>query len=234
MGNPTHFSLEVPKRASQLLRDFYLNLGETEGKNLPLKATFLLSMSMPITILPIERILKYRRNNAEVHMNDAVLNNNLAVEVDRAIDLQAEVKNARFFSGSWQYTEIEKGESFPNLAKNGLPAAVVERLDAADACDRANALQADLFCKILRNSLSHGGILYLDEHGASSIGSPVRKFAFVSKNRQYNATKLHVLRISMKDYRGFLESWTRWLNEAAMSNVISGELTDVIDEDVAK
>lgn len=74
MGNPTHFSLEVPKRAHQLLRDLYEQLGDSEGTRLPLKATFLLSISMPIVILPIERILKYKRTPNEVHMNDAVLN----------------------------------------------------------------------------------------------------------------------------------------------------------------
>lgn len=79
IGNPLHFSLEVPRRAHQLLRD-------SDGTHLPLKATFLLSVSMSIVILPIERILKYRRNPADVHMNDAVLNPKLAGAVDRVVN----------------------------------------------------------------------------------------------------------------------------------------------------
>jgi hypothetical protein len=85
MGNPLHFSLEVPKRAHQLLRDLYEHLGESDGTRLPLKATFLLSVSMPIVILPIERILKYRRNANSGRMDDAVLNPKLADAVDHAI-----------------------------------------------------------------------------------------------------------------------------------------------------
>ncbi|OBY05208.1 hypothetical protein BAE36_21335 [Rhizobium leguminosarum bv. trifolii] len=70
MGNPLHFRLEGPRRAHQLLRDLYEQLGDSDGTRLSLKAMFLLSVSMPIMILPIERILKYRRNPAHVHMND--------------------------------------------------------------------------------------------------------------------------------------------------------------------
>ena len=99
MGNPTHFSLEVPKRAHQLLRDLYEQLSDSDGTKLPLKVTFLLSVSMPIVILLIERILKYKRRPAEVHMNDAVLNPRLANAVDRAIDLQDQVHKASFFTG---------------------------------------------------------------------------------------------------------------------------------------
>src|SRR6478735_1542944 len=116
MGAPLHFSLEVPKRAHQLLSHLYEKLGESDGTRLPPRATFLLFVSMPIVILPIERIMKYKRNPSAVHMNDAVLNLRLTDAVHRAIDLQGPVHLAKFFTGPWRYASLEKGAGFPNLA----------------------------------------------------------------------------------------------------------------------
>lgn len=224
MGNPTHFSLEVPKRAHQLLHDLYEQLSDSEGAKLPLKATFLLSISMPIVILPIERILKYKRGPSEVHMNDAVLNQRLAESVARAIDLQGQVHLADFFAGQWQYASLEKGSGFPNLAWNGLPEDIAHQLDSPDATKNASNLSADDFCRILRNALAHGGVLFLDKHGRSRSDAPVRRFAFVSTDRPRNPTKLHFLRIGMADYRAFLQCWVRWLNAAAINEVLAGDL----------
>lgn len=224
MGNPTHFSLEVPKRAHQLLRDLYEQLTDSDGTRLPLKATFLLSVSMPIVILPIERILKYKEKRAEGHMNDAVLNPRLADAVDRAIDLKGKVHEAKFFTGPWQYATLERGTGFPNLAVAGLPDAVAGQLDAPEAIERAKSLSAHRFCGILRNALAHGGVLYLDEHGHSCTGAPVRRFAFVSTDRPNNPTKLHFLRIKMADYRAFLQCWVDWLNGEAIDEILAEDL----------
>jgi hypothetical protein len=224
MGSPTHFSLEVPKRAHQLLRDLYEQLTDSDGTRLPLKATFLLSVSMPIVILPIERILKYKQKRTEGHMNDAVLNSRLADAVDHAIDLEEEVHQAKFFAGPWQYASLEKGAGFPNLAVEGLPDTVAAQLDAPEAVERAGSLSADTFCRILRNALAHGGVLYLDQHGRSNSGAPVRRFAFVSTDRLNNPTKLHFLRIKMVDYRAFLQHWVDWLNREAIDEVLAEDL----------
>lgn len=234
MGNPLHFSLEVPKRAHQLLRDLYEHLGESDGNRLPLKATFLLSVSMPIVILPIERILKYRRGANSGHMNDAVLNPKLADAVDQAIDLQAAVHQADFFIGPWQFASLEKGVGFPNLALDGLPDAIGALLDAPAAIEEAKNLSANRFCKILRNALAHGGILYLDEHGRSSSTAPVRRFAFVSTDNPSNPTKLFFLRIGMADYRAFLQKWVEWLKTEAINEILAEDVgVDATDSSVA-
>lgn len=224
MGNPTHFSLEVPKRAHRLLRDLYEHLGDSDGTGLSMKATFLLSVSMPIVILPIERILKYKRNPAEVHMNDAIINARLADAVDQALDFDGKVHDTKFFAGSWQYAVLEKGYGFPNLAADGLPINVAEQLDSPNAIEDARNLSANRFCKILRNALAHGGVLYLDQNGRSVPGSPVRRFAFVSTDNPKNPTKLFFLRIKMADYRLFLERWIDWLNEEAMEVILAENL----------
>lgn len=189
-----------------------------------MKATFLLSVSMPIVILPVERILKYKRRPSEVHMNDAVLNPTLADAVDKGIDLEAKVHLADFFTGPWQFASLEKGAGFPNLAADGLPEAIAAQLDTPDAVVDAKNLSANRFCKILRNALAHGGILYLDEHGRSSSASPVRRFAFVSTNDPRNPTKLLFLRIGMADYRAFLQKWIDWLKTAAIDEMLARDV----------
>ncbi|CAH1662417.1 hypothetical protein [Chelatococcus asaccharovorans] len=189
-----------------------------------MKATFLLSVSMPIVILPVERILKYKRRPSEVHMNDAVLNPTLADAVDKGIDLEAKVHLADFFTGPWQFASLEKGAGFPNLAADGLPEAIAAQLDTPDAVEDAKNLSANRFCKILRNALAHGGILYLDEHGRSSSASPVRRFAFVSTNDPRNPTKLLFLRIGMADYRAFLQKWIDWLKTAAIDEMLARDV----------
>ncbi|RVG28641.1 hypothetical protein [Sinorhizobium meliloti] len=234
MGNPLHFSLEVPKRAHQLLRDFYEHLGESDRTRLPLKATFLLSVSMPIVILPIERILKYRRNPNSGHMNDAVLNPKLADAVDHAIDLQAAVHQAHFFTGPWQFASLDKGGGFPNLAANGLPEAVAVQLDTPAAIEDAKNLSANRFCKILRNALAHGGILYLDEYARSNSTAPVRRFAFVSTDNPNAPTKLFFLRIGMADYRAFLQKWVDWLKTEAINEILAVDVgVDAAEASVA-
>lgn len=234
MGNPLHFSLEVPKRAHQLLRDHYEHLGGSDGSRLPLKATFLLSVSMPIVILPIERILKYRRGANSGHMNDAVLNLKLADAVDHAIDLQAAIHLADFFTGPWQFASLDKGGGFPNLAVDGLPEAIAAQLDAPTAIEDARNLSANRFCKILRNALAHGGILYLDEYGRSSSAAPVRRFAFVSTDNPSIPTKLFFLRIGMADYRAFLQKWVEWLQTEAINEILAEDVgVDATESSVA-
>ncbi|TAZ47139.1 hypothetical protein ELH75_32150 (plasmid) [Rhizobium leguminosarum] len=76
------------------------------------------------------------------------------------------------------------------------------------------ALTAALFCKVLRNGLAHGGVLYLDEHGRSTPGAPVRAFCFVStKENDRRIEGLHFLRVGMKNYRVSLQLWAKWLQD---------------------
>lgn len=67
-------------------------------------------------------------------------------------------------------------------------------------------------------------MLYLDQHGRSSSGSPVRRFAFVSTDNPYNPSKLYFLRITMADYRAFLQRWVDWLNGEAMEQILADDL----------
>lgn len=224
MGNPQHFSLELPQRCLQLLNDLYLDLpvAESCGQTpLKLKATFLLAISMPMINLPLERINKYRDDghtnvHPVGHMNDAPLNEGLGKAIKKAIDPEIALKAAPFFkSGAWRYHKLPKENGFPNLAKVGLPQAIAQQL-REDKSDAGSLISTKLFCDILRNSLAHGGVLFLNEHGESADRDPVRMFAFVSTNRMNNPDALHILRIGMKEYRTFLGSWANWLKRSGL------------------
>lgn len=231
MTNPQHFSLELPQRCQQLIRDLYPDLpyGEDCGDvPLRLRATFLLAMSMPMINLPLERINRYRdageaRRPAAQHLNDSPLNPIVAAAIRTSVDGEVRLRDAPFFRGTWRYMELPRGEDFPNLAMDGIPEVVANRL--ADGASDAGSISSKLFCEILRNSLAHGGILFLNEHGVSSRDDPVRMFAFVSTNRQYNPTSLHFLRVDMRDYRLFLETWTSWLRDSGVQR----ELEDRVE-----
>ncbi|NEI15530.1 hypothetical protein GR220_26565 [Rhizobium leguminosarum] len=57
-------------------------------------------------------------------------------------------------------------------------------------------------------------MLYLDEHGRSTQGAPVQAFCFVStKEKGRKEEGLHFLRVSMKNYRAFLQLWAKWLQD---------------------
>ena len=105
-----------------------------------------------------------------------------------------------------------------------MPEDIATQLDSPDAMEDARNLSANCFCKILRNALAHGGVLYLDEHGRSRSGAPVHRFAFVSTNNPMSPTKLHFLRIGMVHYRAFLQRWVNWLNVEAIEEVLAEDL----------
>lgn len=227
MGNPQHFSLELPQRCLQLLHDLYDNLpaGDDCGSvPLKLRATFLLSISMPMINLPIERIHKYRDDGLvhapqADHVNDFALNQKVADAVKAAIDDTILLKDAPFFSEGWRYIERPKGGGFPDLARHGLPQDTAQALQSP-ASEAGSKVSTKVFCDVLRNAMAHGGVLFLNEQGESSQGDPVRMFTFVSTDRMNNPTALRFLRIGMKDYRAFLKKWTTWLKKSGLQRDI--------------
>ena len=232
MTIPKHFSLEVSQRALKLIREFYDRTSDIKSKSLP-KATLLLSMSMPIVILPLERIKKYGNDPSKGHMNDTTLNKDLANAIEETVNFNEKVHKKEFFADLWQYASFKKGKGFSNLAVEGLPKKIVEELNSQEeATKRAGQLSTLCFFKILRNALAHGGILYSDEHGRSRPDSIVDRFVFVSTGRSDNLTEFRFLQIKVTDYRIFLEEWIEWMmGNQAINKVMADDLgSDTIDE----
>lgn len=225
MGNPQHFSRELPRRGQQLIDCHYESLGRSDGGGLPLKATFLLSISMPMVMLPIERILK-----TAAHMNDAPLDAALNTAVAAIAGPGVQFHQTPFYQpDKWELEILPKGAGFPNLALTGLPEPIAKALDLPGARQAAASLGAETFLRIIRNALAHGGILFLNADGRTEDGAAVRRFAFVSTDRPFNPTELRFLRVTMEGYRGFLQSWAQWLQGSAVQK----SLEDVVDLEAA-
>jgi hypothetical protein len=221
MGSPNHYSLELPIRCLDLLDALWPHAQEVypqHRKDLgPLTATFLLSMAMPIINLPIERI--ERRVSARVegyvadHEQDAALTRRMQERLGAK-----PIRNAPFFvHGDWSYYEAMV-EAPLNIAF-GFPDEIAQRLRDPAAVNAASALRGNQWTSVLRNSLAHGGIAYLDQAGNTARESPTHFLAFVSGSfdhdecgRPVRLKAVRTLRISMKDFRSFLHAWVHWLN----------------------
>lgn len=78
MGNPTNYSLELPARCLKLLETLWSHAAATyldDATQLgPLTSTFLISMSMPMINLPIERIDRPVGDEHRYYVTDRPIN----------------------------------------------------------------------------------------------------------------------------------------------------------------
>ena len=226
MGNPRNYSLELPERCLLLLDRLWPHARATfqaEQPDLgPLTSTFLISMSIPIINLPIERIERRRGDEDRHFASDRPINPAAASAIVETLQ-ERSLRDAPFFKdGAWRFVSCGT-PPFPNIAY-GLPEAIADELGAEDAAKNAAEMPASQWCSILRNALAHGGIAYLNEQGRSSYGEPVKMYAFVSgKYDQENKdlpkplTAVNFLRISEIDYRDFLRRWVVWLRDTGIA-----------------
>jgi len=217
MGNPLHYSLELPERCLQLIDELWpcaqLILQKDRPELGSLTTTFLISMSMPIISLPVERIERHRAAIGQAYADDRLVDGDAAVSIMAVLGGQ-EFGKAPFFSPeSWSYVFCPK-EALFNIA-NGLPERFAEVLCSQEAFDSVRRMPASQWCSVLRNAMAHGGIGYLDADGRSSYGRPVAMYVFVSAKREKEdhdqIVGLHLLRISEENYRVFLSKWVGWL-----------------------
>ena len=217
MGNPAHYSREVPSRCLQLIDGLWPHVEESfqsDRRDLgPLTSTFLISMSYPIVNLPIERIERHSSRQGQGYADDRHVDPHLAVTVWRDLGGR-KLKDAPFFAPDvWSYC---RSEVF-NIS-GGLPDQYAEILASPQAYAGAGDLETSKWCGVLRNALAHGGIAYLDGNGRYAYEAPVSMFLFASgrfrKEREGDRpvlVGLNLLRIRETDYRSFLRSWVDWL-----------------------
>jgi hypothetical protein len=211
MGNPRHYSVEIPQRCLQLIDELWPYAEKTQQPNHPelgaLTTTFLISMSMPIINLPIERIERHRSAEIEGYADDRHIDALLTVAVNTILGGQ-ELRKAPFYShGAWSFANYSD-ETPVNVARS-LPNDLAQELCRETAVAKADKMPASQWCSILRNAMAHGGIAYLDEFGQTTYGRPVTMYAFVSGafTDEQALIGLNVLRISEKHYRLFLRKW---------------------------
>ena len=231
MGNPKHYSIELPGRCLKLIDELWSTASEIRAPHRPdlgpLTSTFLLSMSMPILNIPVERIERHiGKPEGAAYADDRSFSPE-AVEAFDAVIRHGRLGDAPFYAdGAWRFVDIRE-EPFPNIA-DGLPDDVTDRLSEDQARAEAWKMDARQWISVLRNAMAHGGIAYLDADGRSNYDRPVKMYAFVSgkygkpKCKHADAEchygmgaleKLYVLRISEDDYLRFLRQWVAWLTE---------------------
>ena len=214
MGNPTNYSVELPQRCLRLMRELrpYAKRVYGEGdKGLgPLSVTFLVTMSMPMLNIPLERIYQHlAKPEAPKLSDDRGRDQGVTTAVQAEISAQKELKDAAFFTGEeWRY--VAHRLPVQNIA-NGLPTFIAATLNEPEALSRARSLDTETWSRVLRNAMAHGGIAYLDAKGTTNSAEAVQMLCFCSINHPYNPTEMRFLRISVDDYNRFLDNWVTWL-----------------------
>jgi hypothetical protein len=226
VGNPANYSLELPERCLKLLDALWPHaqkIRQVERPDLgPMTSTFLISMSMPIINLPIERIER-REGGEHLHYADDRKINAAAAAAIAGTLQKRRLRDAHFFvSGVWRFTRCDK-QPFPNIA-HGVPDDIAAQLDSEKTAQNAADMPASQWCSILRNALAHGGIAYLNAQGRSSYGQPVKMYAFVSGTYDRNTgehprplTAVNFLRIAEDDYFDFVRRWVAWLRDSGIA-----------------
>jgi hypothetical protein len=218
LGNPDHYSRALPQRCLQLIDDLWGHATQTLQADRPecgpLTSTFLLSMSMPIVNLPIERIERHRVKEGEAYADDSAKDPKLSRAIFDTLGPQ-ELRKAPFYSpGAWSFAEARVF----NIS-DGLPTEFATMLASPEAEKRASKMPTSQWSSILRNAMAHGGIAYLDHSGQYAYEeAPVGMYLFVSgkKNDEGKLIGLRLLRISEAKYRDFLRAWVKWLQQTGL------------------
>ncbi|WP_033067491.1 hypothetical protein [Thalassospira australica] len=212
MGIPKLYGTEIPARSLAILEGLYANvennIAAEDGRG-SLTVTFLLSMAMPMIIVPFERF-KQKNDRANEFNTDKVV----FVEFRRL--MKKKVHEVDWIkSAEWAYFRNSSKEDKVVLVPEGLPLEVADRLNEPEA----NAIVAELtvndVIKCFRHSLAHGNVAYLDANGQTSYDGEASYLAFVCDFENRRGSQ--VLRISIPAFREFLSCWGDWLRRRAVN-----------------
>lgn len=235
MGNPSHYSQDLPNRCHRLTESLWPKVLDVfeEGKERlgPLTTTFLLAMATPMVVLPIERIQRHRGREIKGYVNDRPLDGALAQAIDQTIGANPFSECPFFDPGQWRFATIAFNHQ--NFARE-FPDELRKSLNDASSLDAAASLDTQQWASCLRNSLSHGGVCYLDAEGRADHFAKTEMLAFVSavypkypkehplagrSDMDQAPIRLKVLRVSEAGFRIFLDRWIEWLNTAGLTTV---------------
>ena len=219
MGSPDHYGVELPVRCMKLVDELWPHVEKVfpdDGNHLgPLTATFLISLANPMINLPIERVERHQGNKIKGYADDSEIRPEVAERITSCLGGNP-IRNAPFYNEeAWAYHREESEEI--NIGF-GLPNCVADALSKPEAISLATRLPGSQWASILRNSLAHGGIAYLDADGRMAHDSPADMFVFVNGRykrddcgRPVKLIGVDTLRVSMSNFQSFLRSWVGWL-----------------------
>jgi hypothetical protein len=221
MGRPTHYSTEIATRCQRLIERLSLQVeqdvelaAEFRG---PLRTTFLLAMSTPMVVLPMERLYKPIIGRAGV-ADDTRLDAATEVRVRTTFDGKRFGETPFFETGEWSY--VGATPFFP--VADPWPSGAFDELDRPEALAAAESAQARDVIECLRNALSHGGVAYLDSRGRQSEDA-TNMLGFASYPSSRRTRELRLLRITVDGYQAFLGLWSKWLTDSGVENVLTYE-----------
>jgi hypothetical protein len=212
---PEHYARDIVERCETLIESLLPVVMQDPAKRFggPLGTTFLVAMSTPMILLPIERMLKPSANRDSV-ADDRTVDESLGKAVAETLGATTRFGDTPFArAGAWSYVG---GQSPFNLA-GGIPGELLEQLSENESSRAALNTSAIRVLTDLRNALAHGGIACLDERGRQTDGQAAM-LAFVGAvMKGGRITGVNVLRIGEGDYRQFLAAWASWLRETGVT-----------------
>ncbi|KRC12695.1 hypothetical protein ASE23_20250 [Rhizobium sp. Root73] len=184
-------------------------------------------------LLPIERIMKHLDEDVVGYTDDRQLSPDVSRSIQERIRGKKLRNNAELAGFGWSF--IPRTQVFQT--SNELPEGIAKSLSSDEANASAQDMPMDQFISCLRNSLAHGGVMYLDQQGYSSRKA-AEMLLFVSAKQTRPAPfvdektgkiivplpvtdGLRLLRIATRDFRLFLSSWTEWLDEVGILKEIA-------------
>jgi len=219
MSRPTHYSTEIATRCQRLIERLVeqvtydtVMIQEFRG---PLRTTFLLAMSTPMVVLPMERLYKPIVGRTGV-ADDTQLDRVVEARVQATFDGKRFGETPFFQEEQWSY--VDAMSFFP--VADPWPSQAFDELDRLDAFKAAADAPAKQVMECLRNALSHGGVAYLDQHGRQSDDA-TNMLGFASYPGHRRTTELRLLRISVDGYQRFLGIWSGWLANSGVENVLT-------------
>jgi hypothetical protein len=215
---PEHYARDIVERCESLIASL-LPVVQCESDARfggSLGTTFLVAMSSPMILLPVERMLK--PIDRDVVADDRVVDPTLGKAVADVLSQAMRFGDAPFArDGAWGYVA---GHPPFNPAR-GMPGELLQALSEPQAAKDATEAPAARIMTDLRNALAHGGVAYLDEAGRQTE-SRAAMLAFVgSVMRRGPITGVNVLRVHEHDYRDFLAAWASWLHEAGVTAALN-------------
>jgi len=219
MGRPTHYSTEVVTRCQRLIERLSDQIASdpalVDEFGGPLRTTFLLAMSTPMIVLPMERLYKPLVGREGV-ADDTMLDLDLSQRVREQFDGRLVSATPFFVDGDWAYIDA----TLAFRVADPWPATVFDTLDDPGALTAAANAPLDRFLGCLRNALSHGGVTYLDQNGRQSHAA-TNMLGFASFPSVKRTDELRILRVSVDGFERFLSLWSRWLAESGVEQEIS-------------
>lgn len=222
LGRPVHYSMEIAARCQHLIE---LLVDQTDSDPTlnerwrgPLRTTFLLAMSTPMLVLPMERLFKPVLRKAGV-ADDSKLDEGVGDRVRATFADGRPFHEADFYEAkAWSYIDATKKFSIAEV----WPSAIFDQLDTPGASAAAGTAPTADILGCLRNALSHGGVAYLDRRGRQSEDA-TNMLGFAAYPASNRRDELRILRISVDRYQHFLAAWSKWLADSGIEDKLAHE-----------